>query len=223
MSDDSFIREVDEELRQDRMRDLWKRYGSLLIGAAILVVLATAGWRGWQYYAERRAAQAGDAFLAAIELSGQGKHDEAIAALDELAARAHGAYPALARLRVAAELAAKGDDAAALQAYDAIAADTSVDETFRSVARLRAGLIAVGVESYDQARARLEPLAAAGVYYRHVAREALGLAALAAGDDRAALGWFQAIADDADAGADIRSRAAIMLDLLAGRGVSRSG
>ena len=223
MSDDSFIREVDEELRQDRMKGLWDRYGWVLISAAVLVVLVTAALRGWQYYSERQAAAAGDAFVKAIELSSDGKHDEAVAALQELEKDGHGAYPTLARLRVAGELEGEGKKAEALVAFDAIAGDSSVDEAFRSVAGLRAGLLAVDAEDYDKVKARLEPLAVAGGYYRHLAREGLGLAAWKAGANEEALKWFQAIADDADSSGGIRSRAAVMLDLLAGKGVKQSG
>ena len=44
--DDSFIREVNEELRSDRMKDAWRRYGKILIAAAVILVVGTAGWRG---------------------------------------------------------------------------------------------------------------------------------------------------------------------------------
>jgi len=223
MSDDSFIREVDEELRQDRLKAVWQRFGSLIIAAAVLVVAATAAWRGWEYYAARRAAAAGDAFLSAVELSQNGEHKQAVAALEKLEKDGHGAYPTLARLRIAGELDSEGKPEEAMKAFDAIAADDSVDEVFRSIARLRAGLLAVDRESYDQVKARLEPLAAGGGYYRQLAREALGLSAWKAGDDKQALKWFQAIADDANSSTEARSRAALMLDLLAGMGVKQSG
>ncbi|MEC9343402.1 MAG: tetratricopeptide repeat protein [Pseudomonadota bacterium] len=223
MSDDSFIREVDEELRQDRIQGLWSRYGWLLIAVAVLIVAGTAAWRGWQYYTEQRAAAAGDAYMSAIELSENGRQEEALAALDALVQEGHGAYPTLARLRVAGELEGEGKQAEALAAYDAIAADNSVDEAFRAVARLRAGLIAVDTESYEAVRNRLEPLAAAGGYYRHLAREGLGLSAWKAGAGEEAQEWFRAIAEDAESGSNIRSRAALMLDLLAGKGVGQAG
>jgi len=47
MSDLNFIREIDEEVRRDQMLKLWQRYGHYAIGLAVLIVLATAGWRGW--------------------------------------------------------------------------------------------------------------------------------------------------------------------------------
>jgi hypothetical protein len=223
MSDDSFIREVDEELRHDRARDIWKRFGPIIIGVAVAAVVATAAWRGWVYYSELTAAQAGDDFVTAVELSAQGKHDEAIAQLKILETDSRGAYGSLARLRTAGELQEKGDIAGAKAAYDAIAADRSVDEAFRSIARLRAGLIAVDDEDYPAVKARLESLAAAGGYFRHLAREGLGLSAYKAGVKEEALGWFQAIADDAAADSNVRSRAGIMLNLLAGQGVKQAG
>ena len=61
MSDDSFIREVDEELRQDQFKSLWDRFGAYILGGAILVVLVTAAVIAYRYWDETRANAAGDA------------------------------------------------------------------------------------------------------------------------------------------------------------------
>jgi hypothetical protein len=220
MSDDSFVREVNEELRNDQFKALWNRFGNIVIAVAVLVVAATAGYRGWEYWRDRQAAQSGDAFLAAVEQAEAGKQDEALAALNALADSGSGQYPALARLRIAGETLQKGDKAGALAAFDQIAGDTSLDESFRAVARLRAGLIAVDTETHDQVKARLEAMAAAGQPYRSLAREALGLSAYKAGALEEAAKWFREITQDAGAAGDVRQRAALMLDLLAGKGVS---
>ncbi|MEZ5871820.1 MAG: tetratricopeptide repeat protein [Nitratireductor sp.] len=219
MSDDSFIREVDEELRHDQAKALWNRFGNLIIGAAILVVVATGAYRYWEYYTEQKAAASGDVFLSAIELSKQGRQDDAIAKLQELTDSGVGDYPALARLRLAGELIGRGDTAGALKAFAEISADQKVPEPLRSVATLRAGMVAVDSEGYDEVKARLEPLSVAGGPYRHLAREALGLSAMKAGNDQEAVKWFQMIADDAGSSGNVRQRATIMLDLLASRGV----
>jgi hypothetical protein len=220
MSDDSFVREVNEELRNDQFKSLWNRFGNVVIAVAVLVVLATAGYRGWEWWRERQAARSGDVFLSAVEQSEAGKQDDAVAALEELAKSGSGQYPALARLRIAGEILDKGDKPGALAAFDAIANDGSFEESFRSVARLRAGLIAVDTETFEQVKARLEPMAAAGQPYRSLAREALGLAAFKAGANEDAAKWFREITQDADAGASVRDRATMMLDLLAGKGVT---
>jgi hypothetical protein len=220
MSEDSFIREVEEEMRREQIKALWNRFGNIVIGVALLVVAATAGYRGFEYWSNQQAAKSGDAYIKAVELSGQGKQDEAVTQLEELAKTGSGDYPALARLRMAGEIEDKGDRAGAIAAFDAIAADTSFDEGLRSVARLRAGLIAVDVETFDQVKTRLEPMAAAGQPFRSLAREALGLSAWKSGANQEAAKWFKQINDDAGATGDVRERAALMLDLLAGNGVS---
>ena len=60
MSDDSFIREVEEELRSDRLKGFWDRFGTYIIAAAVIVVIATAAWTGYEYYTESRANASGD-------------------------------------------------------------------------------------------------------------------------------------------------------------------
>jgi hypothetical protein len=73
MSDDSFVREVNDELRQDQLKGLWNRFGNVIIAIAVLIVLGTAGYRGWEYWRTQQAAKSGDAFLSAIELSKSGR------------------------------------------------------------------------------------------------------------------------------------------------------
>ncbi len=223
MSDDSFIREVDDELRQDRMHGFWARYGRLIIAGAVLIVVATAGFRGWEYWRQTLAARSGDAFLAAAELSKSGKQDEAIAALEEIVKTGSGQYPALSRMRIAGETLARGDKSGAVTAFDAIASDNSFEESLRSVARIRAAMLAVDLETYDAVKVRLEPMAAAGQSFRSLARELLGISAYKAGKLDEAAKWFRQIADDANAVGNVRDRANVMLELLAGKGATGKG
>jgi hypothetical protein len=220
MSDDSFIREVDEQFRQDRAKELWARFGKYVIALAVLVVLGTAAWQGWQYYTQQRAAASGDGFLTALKEAEAGNYDAAVSGLAALEEDGVGDYPALAEMASAAALAAKGDKEAAIKAYDQAAANSSLSDEFRDIARLRAGLLAVDTEDYAGVSARLEPMAAAGQPFRSLAREALGIAAMKAGDDRKAFEWYKAIADDTEAASGAKGRAAMMLDILAGRGVT---
>jgi len=135
--DDSFIREVNEELRSDQMRLIWKRFGRVLIGAAVLVVLGTIGKVGYDYWRDREASASGDQFLAALTLAREGKNEEALTALTNLEKDGFGSYPVLARMR-AASLTAETDVPGAIAAFSAIAKDTSVPQALRDAARLRA-------------------------------------------------------------------------------------
>jgi len=205
--------EVDEELRREQLRNVWDRYSIFIIGGALLVVAAVAGWRGYQYLDGQRAAKAGSAFEAAVALSEQNKHTEAEAAFAKLATDAPAGYRVLARLRAAAEASVQ-DPQAAIKLFDAIGSDSSVAQPEQDLARIRAAALLVDTAPYDEIRQRLEPLTAAGRTYRHTARDLLSVAAWHAKDDTAARQWVELIVNDAETPSSIRGRAENLLALL---------
>ena len=211
MSD--ILREVDEELRRERYQKLWERYGIYVVGAAIALVLAVAGWRGWEWYVAREAAKAGARFETALELDAAGKQSEAEEILTALAKDAPSGYRTLARFRIAAELS-KRDRPAGAGAYDALADDTSVEASFRDLARVRAALALVDTASASEIARRLDPLIAGNSAFKASAREILALARFRAGERDAARRLFVEIVADPETPPSLRSRAQLMLALL---------
>lgn len=218
MSDDSFIREVDEELRSARLQDFWKKYGNIVIALAVAIVLATGGYRFYEYYTNQKAAEAGDAFMSAVRLAQEGKQDEAVAAFAALEDHESPSYRTLALMRGAAELAENGKKEEALSKFDLIAADTSADENMRAIARIRAAHILVDTGSVQDVESRVSPLTAPGAPYRASAREAIGLAYFKAGDLENAFKQFDEISKDIETPQALRQRVTIMLSLIASRG-----
>jgi len=218
MSDDSFIREVNEEIRQERARAIWDRFGPLLMGCAVLLVLGTGAWVGYDYWRTNTANASGDRFSQALTLANEGKNDEALAALDALEADGYGAYPMLARMRAATVLAEKGDFAGAVKEFDEVAADSSIPGAIRDMARLRAALILVDHGSQADVASRVETLTAETNPLRHTAREALALSAWKEGKFADALSLFDQIAADSAAPRNSRERATVMAELIRGSG-----
>ncbi|TCD13415.1 tetratricopeptide repeat protein [Oricola cellulosilytica] len=223
MSDDSFIREVEEELRSDRLQSIWKRYGPFVIGAAVAIVLATAGYRAWEYYTDSRASASGDRFLAALNDAGEGNTEAALAELRSLEQDGYGAYPVLARMRAATLLQQQGDAAGAVAAFDEVAADGSAPDAIRDIARIRAAYILVDSGSASDVAERAEPLASDSHPMRHAAREALGLAAWKEERLADAKALFQQILDDPAAPRNTMQRASLMLDLITATGKVAEG
>ncbi|MBY4609736.1 tetratricopeptide repeat protein [Rhizobium sp. 9T] len=217
-NDDSFIREVNEELRSDQMKGAWRRFGRYIIVAAILIVVGTAGKVLYDYWDDSRSSGAGDQFLAAMKLADENKNDEALAALDKLEKEGHGAYPVLARMRAATVQAQKGNAAAAIAAFNEIGKDNGVPSAVRDAARMRAGWLLIENGSYEQVSAAIEEMAVPGNAFRHSAREALGLAAYKAGNMAQGRQWFQSIIDDAESPRPVANRAQMMLDLITASG-----
>lgn len=215
---DSFIREVNDELRSEQLSGFWRRFRPFIIGGAALIVLGTAGYRGYEYWHTHNASVYGDAFLSALNLAKEGKTDEALTALQDLEKNGGGAYPVLARLRAATLLSEKGDKAGAVSAFNAVASDTSVPQVLRDLAKMRAAWILIDTGTYQQVSAEVEVMATQSQGMRHSAREALGLSAYKAGDMAKAKQWFQEIANDAESPRNVANRAQIMLDTIAASG-----
>ncbi|MGV0911352.1 tetratricopeptide repeat protein [Martelella sp. FOR1707] len=216
--DDSFIREVNEELRSDRMKDAWRRYGKVLIAAAVILVVGTAGWRGYEYWQAREAAKSGDVFLTALNQIEAGNLDAAEQTLAQLEQEGHGSYPVLAQLRAATLLSEAGDTAAAISAFSSIGKDRSVPEAIRDAAKLRAGWLLVDTGTYEQVSAEVEELSSDGNPFRFSAREILGLSAYRLKDYARAQEWFEAIANDPEAPRNVLNRAQIMLEVMTADG-----
>jgi hypothetical protein len=204
--------EVDEEVRRERLKKLWDQYGNHLIAVCILIVASAAGWRGYEYYQAKQAAQAGAAFQAAAVLSGEGKNKEAEQAFAKLATSATPSYRILARFREAAELA-RSDPKAALAIYDQLAADGSLGRVLQDLAAVRAGALEVDTAPYSEVLQRLEPLTAADRAFRHSARGMLALAAWRAKDTAAMRKWSDMALADAETPAGTRGQIQMLLAL----------
>ena len=205
--------EVNEEVRREQLKKLWDKYSIYIIALAVLIIAGVGGWRGYQYLEARKAAEAGAAFNRAAELADQNKHAEAEAAFADLAAKAPSGYRILARLRTAAEVAAR-DKAAAAKMFDDIAADASVAAPERDLARVRAAQLLLETTTYPNMLQRLEPAAGKDGAFRHSARELLALSAWRANDTTATRQWLDMIANDGETPPGMRSRAEALQALL---------
>jgi hypothetical protein len=211
------FQEVDEEVRRERLKQLWERYSLLIIAACVLIVAGIGAWRGYDWYVQREAAKAGARFEAAALLMEQGKTKEAEAAFADIAKSAPGGYPTLARLREA-NAVAPSDKAAAVKAYESISQDGSVPAIFQDLASVRAGLLLVDTAPLADLQRRLEPLADSGRAFRHSARELLALSAWHNNDVTAAKKYLDEIAKDGETPAGVRARADVISALIAGTG-----
>ena len=214
MSDDSFFREVSEELRQDRFKAIWTRFGTTFLAAVVLVIAVTAGFVGWERYTASRANASGDRYLAALKLSEDGKPDEAVSALQSLSTDGYGAYPDFARMSIGSVREQQGQAKEAVAAFDVVANDTGAPQAIRDMAAIRAGYVLVDSGTLSQVQDRVQRLSGDSEPMRFPAREMIGLAAWKAGDTKTAAKAFQQLADDGGTPQGIAGRAKLMLDLI---------
>lgn len=207
LQSDLVTQEVDEEVRRERMRQLWNAYGRYLIGLAVGIVILVGGREAYTAYVKSSEEASSAAFEAAAE---KAVNDTANAAQiwQEAAGSLEGGYGALAQLRLAASADANGDTAAALAAYDAVAADPNTDESLKGLAQLFAGmLMSRDGDDLAGARARLSVVAIQGNPWYYSALEQLALVDIKLGDKEAALQGFTQLSDGLQTPQSIRARA----------------
>ncbi|OAN81170.1 hypothetical protein A8B78_09155 [Jannaschia sp. EhC01] len=202
---DSFIDEVSEEVRRDRLYALMRRWGWIPI-LVVIAIVGGAAYIEWQSAQQRAQAEAfGDALLQALD----GDDTEArIAALEAVEVPSAEAGIILALLT--AGEAANGEDRADAAARLRAAADApGVARRYVDLALLKAEMLDPAPEA--EARATLEALAAPGAPYSALAEEQLALMEVRAGDLDAGLERLRAIERSAAATAGLQQRAAQLI------------
>ncbi len=209
---DSFINEVTEELRRERVATFLRRYGWIIV-LAVLGIVGGAAWNEWSKAQARANAQLfGDALLTALDAETPAAR---LAALDTVPAT--GAQAGLVNLMRAGQLF-ETDRTAALAALQSAAQDPALPDSYRQLAALK-HVIAAGAElTIDARRAILEPLSQAGQPFRPLALEQLALLHLEAGERTEALAVLTDLQSQADVTDALRRRIAQLTVALGGSG-----
>lgn len=208
---ESFIEEVTEEVRRDRLFAAFRKYGWIGVALVVLIV-GGAAWNEYQKASRATAAQAfGDSLLDALD---QPTPEARRAALQA----ASGITPekaALQMLLLASD--PETDRAGSLAALDSVIADATVPQIYRDLATLRRVILAGAEMDIAARRAALDPLGVPGRAFRTLALEQMAYLAIEAGETEAAITQLRALSTDQEAPAGLRQRALQMIVALGGK------
>lgn len=216
MSD--IFREVEEDVRRERLEKLWKAYGSYAMVALALLFVGIAGWQFWERHQLAERQKVSDAFIAAQRISNP---QAAASAFSDLAKTAPKGYAQVARLSQAGAMLASGQRDGAIDLFKQIAKDDS--GVVGSVARLRAGWALAENASRTELAELLKPLDQPGNAWRPNAREVLAYADYRAMDSKSALKKYTELAADPESPEGLRSRAQAMAAFLKNGGAVNYG
>jgi len=206
---DSFIDEVTEEVRRDRLFALFRKYGWIGV-VVVLGIVGGAGWTEWQRaQAEAKAEAFGDAVLDALDL---GAPEDRVAALGVIPT--DGAQAAVLQLLLASDPV--GDRAGTLTALEALANDATQPASYRDLAVLRRVVVAGADLPLTERRAALDPIAAPGRPYRTMALEQMAYLLVEENRTDDAIAALTALLTDQEAPGGVRSRAQEMIIALGG-------
>jgi len=209
---DSFIEEVSEEIRRDKLFGLMRKYGWIGI-LAILLLVGGAAYNEWRKASERTAAQAlGDSLLAALERDDAAERAKALAGISA----GNPSAGAVVSLLSAGNAQADGDKETATAKLTDLIADSSAPKSYRDLATLKLVLLIGADMPLADRREKLTPLAVAGAPFRLLAEEQLAMLDLEDGNKDAAITRLQNIVGDVEVTSGLRNRASQLIVVLGG-------
>jgi hypothetical protein len=207
-SNEAFFREVDDEVRRERVEKAARRYG-VIVGVVVLLALAAfGGMLFWRSHKADAAGEQGEKLIAAMSSLSSGKDDDARKALDGLVKDDAKGYAPLARMLQADMLARTDKTAEASAAFLKLSQDGSVPQQLRDVALLRATTLDFDRITPQQVIDRLKPLAVPGNPWFGSAGEMTGIAYMKLNQPQKAGALFVAITKDKSAPRSLRARVA---------------
>jgi len=204
---ESFVREVDENLRRDQARDFLKKNGPWIVGALLLFLAAVAGWLYWQDRQHKQAEVETERLNTLMAEIGAGQITEADKQLQPLEDSAADGVRATARLTRAAVALDKADRKSAIAEYRSVMDDKDLAQPYRDLATIRLTALEFDQMKPEDVIARLKPLAEAGNPWFGSAGEMTAMALIKLGRKDEAGRMFAAMAADDQVPNTIRSRA----------------
>ena len=132
---EEFIKEVDEDLKEEKRVKLWKKLFPYVLGFSFGVILLTSSFVFWENYTKNTNQSLGDDFTAAVGLANEDDIDAALLALDRIVDKGSDGYATIAKMKKASILIQKGDLEKGLAIYLDLERN-AVDQSFRDIATI---------------------------------------------------------------------------------------
>ena len=211
---EEFIREVDEELQEEKYAKIWRKIGPYVISLAIGIVLFTSGVVFWNNYTEVKKQKLGDDFTAAVELIKEEDFDTALIALERITDKASDGYVTIAKMKKASILIQKKQIMEGLEIYEDLE-KTAFDQSFKDMSTILFVLNAIDHKPSDILLDKIERLTE-NSSWKYSALELKGFILLNDKKFAESKKTFNTIIEMGNAPTTLASRARDMLDFLEG-------
>ncbi|MDG2406580.1 MAG: hypothetical protein P8M25_17090 [Paracoccaceae bacterium] len=220
MSDtDSFIDEVTEEVRRDRMFGLFRRYGWIAV-AAVFLLVGGAAWNEWSRSQQQARAEAlGDAVVAALELEDAAQRAAALQAIQSQTADGQ----AMIQLLIAAELVADDRASDALTQLVAVRDNDEVQSMYRQIATFKSLMVPYSGTSVEERQSGFAALISSGSTLRVLAEEQLALLDIELGNEADAVLRLERLLEDSEITQGVRRRVTQLITSLGATPGATSG
>ncbi|MBD22074.1 MAG: hypothetical protein CL572_00200 [Alphaproteobacteria bacterium] len=154
---EEFIKEVDEDLKEEKRVKLWKKLLPYVLGFSFGVILITSGFVFWKNYTKNTNQTLGDDYTAAVDLANEKDIDAALLALDRIVNKGSDGYATIAKMKKASLLIEKGNLDAGLAIYLDLEKN-AVDQSFRDIATILYVLNSMDEQEPESLLKKVQPL-----------------------------------------------------------------
>ncbi len=214
LAEDALLKEISDEVKSDKMKSLWDQYGLVIIILVALILTAAVSFETFRNWSNKRNQEVSNAYAVAISLQNQGRLDESMKILQNLAERS-GLYADIAKLQIANIYFEQNKPQEAAELLQQLAGSRKVSQQMREIAALK--LAAYKLDSNAPA-AEVEELLVpltnekGGSY--NVARELLAMLYIRDGNLEGAKAQYEQIIASADGSDTLKSRAQDMITII---------
>lgn len=216
---DEFLEEVEKDIRQEKLLNLWKQYGKLVSGAIIGIIVLIVGYNLWSRYEQNKRVQMAEKLIVAQEYIAQGESGKAQEILNRLSADSHKTYQPLTLFQKAGLLLQEGpkfNPAEAMEIYNQLSANSKIDPLWRDLANLLAVMASMDQPDMkvEELLGRLNALTGDQNPWRYFAKEMKGILLYRKGEKDQAAELFAQLVQDNQTPSGISMRSRLMVQIV---------
>lgn len=177
---DAFIREVDEDVKNDNFKELWKKYGAYIVAFVVIAVTAAVCFDRIKLWKIQQNQLKTENYMAAAQL--KENPEETLAALQKISTDEDNIFADFAKLQIANVLLTQEKNDEALATLQALADDKNADRAVRDVALIKLASYKVDMISKAELEQLLQPVLTENTSWAPLANDLLAMAAIKEGD-----------------------------------------
>lgn len=214
VENDAFIREVSEDVKNDQLKEIWKKYGLwIVLGVAAILTIAVS-WETIKAKRIEKSAELTETFAYAVSLQNQGKYDQALAIYERIEKDGHEIYGDVAKLQISNIYFEQGKVVEGVRLLEEIVNNKKVNKDLHEMSAIKLATYKLDVAPKEEVLALLTPIATSQSSWANIAKEMSAMLYIREGDLVQARAMYQSILDSADADEDLRARVKDMLSTL---------
>lgn len=210
---DAFIREVDEDVKNDNLRIFWNKYGLYVILFVVFCLTLAVSFESLKAWKIRRDQAMTNAYISTLNMKNNGKLNESLVMLKKISEDGNGIYRDIAKLQTVNVLLEQGNKEQAVKALKEIVNNVKINESLRSASSLKLVSLQFDEMTSAQIEETLAPIAE-DKNWAPYAKEFIAMAAIKDNDLEKAKSLYSEILAMPDLSENFRTRTMDILSVL---------